>query len=150
MPKVRSFTVLPALPQPLKDLEFIAKNLFWSWNTDAVDLFRRIDGNLWTACGHNPVKLLAGVPQQRLEELAENSGFLRQLQRITEKLNVYLESPTWFEKVCTKSANQTIAYFSAEFGLHECLPIYSGGLGILAGDYLKSASDLGVPIVGVL
>ncbi|MHC4389314.1 MAG: alpha-glucan family phosphorylase, partial [Planctomycetota bacterium] len=99
--------------------------------------------------GHNPIKLLAGVPQQRLEELAENNGFLRQLQGAAEKLRVYLEGPTWFEKAGEKSAKHVIAYFSAEFGLHECLPIYSGGLGILAGDYLKSASDLGVPIVGV-
>ncbi|UCF42909.1 MAG: alpha-glucan family phosphorylase [Planctomycetota bacterium] len=149
MPKVRSFTVLPALPEPLKDLEIIAKNMFWSWNTDVVDLFKRIDANLWTASGHNPVKLLAAVPQQRLEELAENQGFLRQLQSTAEKLKVYLDGPTWFEKVCEKSPKPVIAYFSAEFGLHECLPLYSGGLGILAGDYLKSASDLGVPIVGV-
>jgi starch phosphorylase len=84
-----------------------------------------------------------------LEELAENNGFLRQLQGAAEKLRVYLEGPTWFEKAGEKSAKHVIAYFSAEFGLHECLPIYSGGLGILAGDYLKSASDLGVPIVGV-
>ena len=149
MPKVRSFTILPSLPDSLKDLEIIAKNMFWSWNTESESLFKRIDSNLWAACGHNPVKLLGSVSQDRLEELAENEGFLCELQRAVEKLKLYLEGPTWFEKVCSKCTKPIIAYFSAEFGIHECLPIYAGGLGILAGDHLKSASDLGVPIVGV-
>jgi len=149
MPKVRSFTVLPALPDSLKDIEVIAGNMYWSWNNDFVELFKRIDSNLWRACGHNPVKLLGKVSQRRLEELAENKGFLCELQRATEKLKLYLEGPTWFEKVCSKYTKPIIAYFSAEFGIHECLPIYAGGLGVLAGDHLKSASDLGVPLVGV-
>ena len=149
MPKVRSFTVLPALPDSLGDLEVIAGNMFWSWDAESAELFRRIDNNLWTACGHNPVKLLADVPQDRLEGLAEDEGFLRQLRQAVEKLRLYLEGPTWFEKVCSESAALTVAYFSAEFGVHECLPLYAGGLGILAGDHLKSASDLGVPMVGV-
>jgi starch phosphorylase len=151
MPSVRSFTVTPALPEPLKDLETIAKNLFWSWNPDSFDLFKRIDSNLWAACGHNPVRLLGSVSQARLESLAKNQGFLCELQRAAEKLGSYLSGPTWFEKkVCsTSDGAPTIAYFSAEFGLHESLPIYAGGLGILAGDHLKSASDLGVPLVGV-
>jgi len=149
MPKVRSFTILPALPDSLKDLEVIAKNMFWSWNPGFVELFKRIDGNLWTACGHNPVKLLGSVSQERLEELTENKGFLCELQRAADKLKSYLEGPTWYEKVCSRCSKPLVAYFSAEFGIHECLPIYAGGLGILAGDHLKSASDLGVPIVGV-
>jgi len=149
MPKVHSFAVLPALPDSLKSLETIAQNLFWSWNTDSVELFRRIDSNLWTACGHNPVRLLGTLSQARLEELAENESFLCELQRADEKLKSYLNGPTWFQKVCSESANPIIAYFSAEFGIHECLPFYSGGLGVLAGDHLKSASDLGVPLVGV-
>lgn len=149
MPKVRSFTVLPALAGPLKDLEIIAKNMFWSWNPEFTELFKRIDSDLWTVCGHNPVKLLGSIPQARLDELAENNGFLRELNRAMEKLKSYLEGPTWFEKVCSESTKPVIAYFSAEFGVHECLPIYAGGLGVLAGDYLKSASDLGIPLVGV-
>ena len=149
MPKVRSFTVLPALPDSLKNLDVIARNMFWSWNPEAVDLFKRIDSDLWAACGHNPVRLISSVSQARLEELAENKGFLCELQRVTEKLKSYLEESTWFEKVCSKYTKPIIAYFSAEFGLHECLPVYAGGLGILAGDHLKSASDLGVPIVGI-
>ena len=149
MPKVRSFTILPSLPDSLKDLDIIAKNMFWSWNTESETLFKRIDSNLWAACGHNPVKLLGSVSQDRLGKLAGNEGFLCELQRVVEKLKLYLEGPTWFEKVCLKCTKPIIAYFSAEFGIHECLPIYAGGLGILAGDHLKSASDLGVPIVGI-
>ena len=149
MPTVRSFTVLPTLPDALKDIEFISKNMFWSWNHDFLELFKRIDSNLWTACGHNPVKLLGSVSQARLESLADNQGFLGQLQQAAEKLKSYLNMPTWYEKVCSRCTKPIIAYFSAEFGIHECLPIYAGGLGILAGDHLKSASDLGVPLVGI-
>ena len=149
MPTVRSFTVLPTLPDILKDLDIIARNMFWSWNPEFVEIFKRIDSNLWSACGHNPVKMLGSVSQARLDELAGNQGFLGQLQRANEKLKSYFEKPTWYENVCSKCDNPTIAYFSAEFGVHECLPIYAGGLGILAGDHLKSASDLGVPLVGV-
>ncbi len=149
MPGVRSFTILPALPDTLKDLEIIAGNMFWSWNPEFVELFKRVDSNLWSACGHNPVKLLGNISQAKLEALAENEGFLGHLRRAGEKLKTYLDGPTWYEKVCSKTNKPIIAYFSAEFGLHECLPIYAGGLGILAGDHLKSASDLGVPLVGV-
>ncbi|MFZ0034684.1 MAG: alpha-glucan family phosphorylase [Sedimentisphaerales bacterium] len=149
MPKVCSFTVLPALPDALKALDNIARNLFWCWNTDFVELFKRIDGNLWTTSGHNPVKLLASLSQQRLDELAKNQPFLSEVQRAEEKLKSYLDGPTWFEKTYSKSAKPIIAYFCAEFGIHECLPFYSGGLGVLAGDHLKSASDLGIPLVGV-
>ena len=149
MPKVRDFMVLPALPEALKDLETIARNMFWTWNPEFVNLFRRIDNNLWTACEHNPVKLLSSVSQRCLEELAENKAFLCELQRSADKLRSYLERPAWFEKVCAKATEPLIAYFSAEYGVHECLPIYAGGLGGLAGDHLKSASDLGIPIVAI-
>jgi starch phosphorylase len=149
MPSVRSFTILPALPETLRDLDFIARNMFWTWNLEFVDLFKRIDSNLWKACGYNPIKLLGTVAQETLEGLSENQGFICELQRAAEKLRAYLDSPTWFEKVSAKYDKPIISYFSAEFGIHECLPVYSGGLGILAGDHLKSASDLGIPLVGV-
>ncbi len=149
MPTVRSFTVLPALPDSLKDLEFIARNMFWSWNPEFVELFKRIDSNLWSACSHNPVKLLGNVPQAKLDVLAENDGFIGHLRQAADKLRTYLGKQTWYEKACSKTTQPTIAYFSAEFGIHECLPIYAGGLGILAGDHMKSASDLGVPLVGI-
>jgi len=149
MQKVRSFTVLPALPERLQALKTIAHNMYWSWNSEFVDLFRRIDSNLWEACGHNPVQLLGAVTQARLEDLAENEGFLCELQRAAEKLTEALQRPSWFDKIYAKTPKPTIAYFSAEFGIHESLPVYAGGLGVLAGDHLKSASDLGVPIVAV-
>lgn len=149
MLKIRNYTVLPSLPEVLADLQTIAANLFWSWNPELIDLFSRIDPALWHNCGHNPVKMLGSVPQERLNELAENQGFVAELKKASEKLQSYLEGPTWFHSVCPKSTKMTLAYFSAEFGIHECLPIYAGGLGILAGDHIKSASDLGIPLVGV-
>ena len=133
MQKVRSFTVLPSLPESLKDLKSIANNMFWSWNADFSDLFRRIDPNLWEACNHNPVKLLGTVAQARLDDLADNEGFRCQLQRCVEKLNQFMSAPTWFDKVYSKAAKPVIAYFSAEFGIHESLadlrrrPWHSGG-----------------------
>jgi len=149
MLKIRNYTVLPAIPEVLKDLEAIAANMFWSWNPELIDLFSRIDPGLWNNCGHNPIKMLGNVSQERLNALAENQGFLAELKKAKEKLQSYLEAHTWFKSVCPRTTKITLAYFSAEFGIHECLPIYAGGLGILAGDHLKSASDLGVPIVGV-
>jgi len=137
------------LPDELKSLEAIARNLFWTWNPEYVELFKRIDPNLWSACGHNPVKMLGSVSQSKLESLASNKGFLGELERAAEKLKSYVGSPTWYEQVSAKGTKPLIAYFCAEFGIHECLPIYAGGLGILAGDHLKSASDLGIPLVGV-
>ena len=149
MPNVRSFRVLPALPEELKDLEILAKNVFWCWNLDIVSLFRRIDSNLWRSCGYNPVQLLGHVSQDRLRELSKSHSFLCELKRASEKLQSYLSAPTWFQKLNDVVVNHIIAYFSAEFGIHECLPVYSGGLGVLAGDHLKTASDMGIPMVGV-
>lgn len=149
MLKIRNYTVLPALPESLRDLDTVARNMFWSWNPEFVELFKRIDSNLWAAGGHNPVKLLGSVSQERLDALAQNHGFLSELRRVCDMLKAYLDAPTWFDQMCPSSTKPLIAYFSAEFGIHECLPIYAGGLGILAGDHLKNASDLGVPMVGV-
>ena len=150
MPNVRSFVVLPSLPDSLKDLDLIARNMFWCWNPEFIELFRRIDGDLWRACGHNPIKLLGTVSQDRLNALAENRGFVSELGRAVEKLKSYLEGPSWSEPGQSQDARPLVAYFSVEFGIHECLPVYAGGLGILAGDHLKSASDLGIDLVGVM
>lgn len=149
MQKVRTFTVKPSLPEELQDLSYIANNLFWTWNAEYTELFMRIDRNLWELCHHNPVKLLGTVSQARLEDLARNEGFVYQLRQAAEKLKETLGMPTWYDKVYSKNTKPVIAYFSAEFGIHESVPIYSGGLGMLAGDHLKSASDLGVPLVGI-
>jgi starch phosphorylase len=150
MQTVRTFTVKPSLPEPLQDLKVIASNLFWSWHTEITDIFRRIDYDLWKQCAHNPVKMLGMVSQARLEDLARNEGFLYQLQQAKAKLQETLNAPSWYDKVYSgKAKKPLIAYFSAEFGTHESLPIYSGGLGMLSGDHMKSASDLGVPLVGI-
>ncbi len=149
MQKVRTFNILPSLPKPLRELKTIAYNLYWSWDPEIVELFRRIDHGLWRSCGHNPVALLGAVSQARLEDLSGNEGFLCQLQSAVERLQTYFQRPTWFDKIYAKNADCLIAYFSAEFGIHESLPIYAGGLGLLAGDHLKTSSDLGVPLVGV-
>ncbi|MBN2456269.1 MAG: alpha-glucan family phosphorylase [Sedimentisphaerales bacterium] len=146
---VHSFTVLPALPDSICALEGISQNMFWSWNPEFIELFKRIDCHLWAASGHNPVKLLASASQQRLQSLAGNQGFLYELGRAEDKLAQYLNRPKTFEGIKSEPGKPLIAYFSAEFGIHESLPFYAGGLGVLAGDYLKSASDLGIPIVGV-
>ncbi|MDH5541534.1 MAG: alpha-glucan family phosphorylase [Nitrospinota bacterium] len=151
MPEYRKFIVEPSLPEKLKPLEDIAYNLWWTWNHDAVNLLRRIDSDLWDSCNHNPVKVLGTATQERLRELAEDDGFLTHLETVLISLEEYLKADTWFkEKHLQKWSKDTkIAYFSLEFGIDECLPIYSGGLGVLAGDHLKSASDLGLPLVGI-
>ena len=149
MPKTRTFVVVPLLPEELKGLRDIAYNMCWAWNHDAIELFQRLDRKLWTASGHNPVKMLGKLDQERMNAVCEDVGFRAHLERVEGQMQGYMESPRWYESLTGDGAGGTLAYFSAEFGLHESLPIYSGGLGILAGDHLKSASDLGLPLVAV-
>ncbi|MCI0493512.1 alpha-glucan family phosphorylase, partial [candidate division KSB1 bacterium] len=149
MQPLRTFTVQPKLPPKLEPLIKIAHNLQWSWNHEAIELFSRLDADLWETTDHNPVKMLGQIRQERLEAMAEDDGFLAHLIRVSEKLDNYLKETTWYQKNYGKDQKIRIAYFSAEFGLTECLQIYSGGLGVLAGDFLKSASELGLPLVGV-
>jgi len=149
MNPVRSFVVLPALPEALKQVRELAYNLWWTWNPEAIELFRRLDLDLWRDLRHNPVVMLSRLRQERLDRLSRDPAYIAYLDRVLESLDAYLKAPTWFEQNYGHEGVGTIAYFSAEFGIHECLPIYSGGLGILAGDHLKSASDLGLPLVGV-
>lgn len=146
---LRYVQVEPVLPEGLEKLRDIANNLHWTWNLEAIDLFRQIDTKLWEDSGHNPTRVLALISQERLQKLERDSSFIAQLERVHRDLEVYLKSETWFSTKHFKTDSPQIAYFSAEFGLTECLPIYSGGLGVLAGDHLKSASDLGLPLVGV-
>ncbi|MEI6305515.1 MAG: glycosyltransferase family 1 protein [Deltaproteobacteria bacterium] len=147
--KLHKFSVVPSLSQELSPLQRIAYNLWWSWEPDAIDLFRRLDADLWKSTRHNPVELLGILQQTTLETLNSNEGFMAHLRMVDEKLTEYLQEKTWFQSHCNGNINMKVAYFSMEFGLHESIPIYSGGLGILAGDHLKSASDLGLPLVGV-
>ena len=145
-----TYTVIPRIPDRLKDLVRIAMNLGWTWDPEAIDLFRRLDPNqlLWERCYANPIKMLGLVSQERLGELISDEGFLAHLDRVGAKLSNYLERPTWFAQAYPTSG-LCVAYFCAEFGIVEGIRLYSGGLGILAGDYLKSASDLGIPLVAV-
>ena len=143
-------TVVPQLPEKISRLTEIANNLWWSWNTEFLKLFQMIDIDLWENVGKNPIKFLKLVNQSKIEEISENSEFLKQYNRVVENFDNYMNSKdTWFNKKYPNNKNDLIAYFSAEYGLDEILPIYSGGLGILSGDHLKSASDLGIPLVAV-
>jgi starch phosphorylase len=146
---LHKFTVVPSLTNELTALQRVAYNLWWCWEQDATNLFRRLDPDLWKSTRHNPIEMLGILQQTSLDALKNDEGFMAHLTLVDEKLNDYLQAKTWFQKNCNGSSEMKIAYFSMEFGLHESLPIYSGGLGILAGDHLKSASDLGLPLVGV-
>jgi len=147
--KIRRFHVTPNLPERLQLLARIVENLWWCWNPDAIDLFRRLDNDLWRRTNHNPAEMLGLVTSQQYQLLLQDDVFLAHMDRVHADLERYRSYTTWFDRVHGDRENQRIAYFSLEFGLHECLRIYSGGLGVLAGDHLKSASDLGVPLVGV-
>ncbi len=151
MKPVHTFSVVPSLPPAIEGLRAIAYNLQWCWRHESVELFRRLDSELWETAGHNPVLLLGTIDQARLEEAAGDDAFLAHLHRVESSLEAYVRSEaTWFRKAHPKAVDPPlVAYFSAEFGLTECLSIFAGGLGILAGDHLKSASDLGVPLVAV-
>ena len=151
MKPIRTFSVVPSLPQSIEGLRKIAFNLRWCWSHESVELFRRLDRDLWETTGHNPVLLLGTIEQAKLEDAAKDDAFLAHLNRVESNLDTYLAAEsTWFGRTHGKSGDlPLVAYFSAEFGLTECLSIFAGGLGMLAGDHLKSASDLGVPLVGV-
>ena len=143
-------TVTPQLPERIKDLSVIANNLWWSWNTEFLRLFKQIDVDLWEKVEKNPVKFLKLISQDKLNDVLQNNEFLKQYDELLENFRNYMESKnTWFSKKYPNNKNDLIAYFSAEYGLDEILQIYSGGLGILSADHLKSASDLGVPFVAV-
>ena len=149
MQPIRTFNVSPSLPSRLEPLRKLAYNLHFDWNVESKDLFRRLDPDLWESSHHNPVLMLGTISQSRLIEVVEDEGFLAQVDRAARQLEDYLQERTWYKKQRNQHQKECYAYFSAEFGLVDCLPVYSGGLGVLAGDHLKSASDLGLPLVGV-
>lgn len=143
-------TVNPQLPKRINKLATIANNLWWSWNTEFLRLFQRIDMDLWEQDNKNPIKFLKHVSQERLESAAKDITFLKEYDKIVDDFEGYMNSKsTWFSKTYPEEKGDLIAYFSAEYGLDQTIPIYSGGLGILSGDHLKSASDLGIPLVAV-
>lgn len=147
MNHIHLFSVAPSLPKELKFLETLSCNLWWCWNPIAIDLFRRIDPELWNQCSHNPLKFLELLPQKRVEALREDNGFRTHLRDVETRFReAVLQDANGNPVTLSKSPD---AYFSLEFGIHESVRLYAGGLGCLAGDYLKSASDLGLPLVGV-
>ena len=147
--RILPFTVAPSLPDELACLRDLAYNLRWSWDPETRELFRRLDRDLWEECYHNPVLMLGKIAQDRLRAAAQDDGFMAHLDRVCRGLDDYLHRETWFQRAYGRADKPRIAYFAAEFGLTESLPIYSGGLGVLSGDHLKSASELGLPLVGV-
>jgi starch phosphorylase len=142
------YTVVPTLPPRLERLRTLAYNGWWSWNPEAEELFARLDPDIWAATHRNPVALLGRLPQRHLERFAEDEAFVGLLDEVWESFHSHLSDPGWFGRRYPQS-RLCVAYFSMEYGLSDCFPIYSGGLGVLSGDHLKSASDLGLPLVGV-
>ncbi|MEV0892712.1 alpha-glucan family phosphorylase [Promicromonospora sp. MEB111] len=152
MRAIRRFTVRTVLPEQLAALDELAQNLRWSWHAPTRELFASIDPDLWSDVRGDPVALLAALGSDRLAALAADAEFTGRVRAASDDLHRYLRDPQWYQGQTTTSGGElphAIAYFSPEFGITSVLPQYSGGLGILAGDHLKSASDMGVPIVGV-
>ncbi|MCW2754913.1 MAG: glycosyltransferase family 1 protein, partial [Marmoricola sp.] len=150
MRAIRRFTVRPVLPPALAPLLELVTNLRWSWHPETQDVFAAMDPDAWDEVGHDPVRLLGALPPERLDALAADEGFRARLEQARADLATYLTGERWFQKrPADLRAPRAIAYFSPEYGITSVLPQYSGGLGILAGDHLKTASDLGVPLIGV-
>ncbi len=149
MKPIRSLEVVPNLPPELECIRELAYNLRWSWDHETINLFRRLDKDLWESTGHNPVLMLGLISQERLNEAASDDGFRVHLDRLCERFREYMRTESSWYSHQGKPRQGVVAYFSAEFGLSDALPIYSGGLGVLAGDHVKAASELGLPLVGV-
>ncbi|HRN18560.1 MAG TPA: alpha-glucan family phosphorylase [Trueperaceae bacterium] len=147
MNSLGKLTVLPKLPGPLKRLDELAHDLYWSWQPDARRLFRQLDRNLWEARRHNPVAILRDAKQERLDAAARDPDFLGEYEAVMGRYDAYLARATWFDDAIGKQ--HVYAYLCAEYGWTEAIALYSGGLGVLAGDHTKAASDLGVPLVAV-
>jgi starch phosphorylase len=148
MRSVRQFTVIPAIPATLQALTEVATNLHWTWDRDTLQLFHRLDPVLWSSTGGDPLRLLAEITESRWHDLAADQGIIEATAAAAERLRDAIESPRWFQNRPDTPLG-LVAYFSPEFGISETLPQYSGGLGVLAGDHLKAASDLGLPLVGI-
>jgi starch phosphorylase len=150
MIRLESELIFTPIPERIARLRDLAYNLWWTWHPEAQDLFRQIDPHLWELVYHNPVNFLREVRESRLDEFAANPTFLNDFDAVLANLDAYMESKdTWYARNYPEAKDTSIAYFSAEFGIHESLPIYSGGLGILSGDHAKEASDMGLPLVAV-
>ncbi|OVE75847.1 alpha-glucan phosphorylase [bacterium E08(2017)] len=147
MDNLQLFNVAPSIPERIRFVEELARNLWWCWNMDAIELFRRIDPRLWKENRSNPLRYLNGLSQQRLKQISEDDGFIAHMNQVKDKFDNEVVKPC--EASDLKHSQELIAYFSLEYGIHESVSMYSGGLGVLAGDHLKAASDLGLPLVAV-
>jgi starch phosphorylase len=148
MKNFQTFQVFPNIPQNLQFLEVLSRNMWWCWNKDGIELFRRMDPSLWVESGRNPIAFLSKIPQSRFEKLAKDKGYRAHLKTVKEQFQIrILDSADRANSAF--GSQETIAYFSMEFGIHESLPLFAGGLGILAGDHLKAASNLELPLTGV-
>jgi starch phosphorylase len=150
MNRLDSELIFTPTPERIARLRDLAYNLWWSWHPEALDLFQKIDPDLWELVYHSPIRFLREVRQRRLKEAANDPAYLKQFDEVIANFDAYMNSSdTWFTRNYPDTKDQMIAYFSAEFGMHESLPIYSGGLGILSGDHTKESSDMGLPFVAV-
>src|SRR5436190_1769373 len=150
MPTYHTYNVIPTLPEALEPLREMVFNLWWTWEPSARRLFRHLDHELWSRTNHNPVRMLQLSRQARLVEVAQDKNFLRELKDVHDAFLRYLaRSDTYGKTGAGRAIEKPVAYFSAEFGFHESIPNYSGGLGILAGDHCKSASDLDLNFVAI-
>ncbi len=148
MKNFQAYQIYPNIPPNLAFLETLSRNMWWCWKKDAIELFRRIDPPLWVESGRNPIAFLAKIPQNRLEQLAKDDGYLAHLEGVKERYQSLVIDPVNRDENIFEPGD-IIAYFSMEFGLHESLPFFAGGLGILAGDHLKAASNLATPLIGM-
>lgn len=148
--KIHSFNVIPNLPESLKPLAELTQNMWFTWNWEAIEMFVNMNGTLWQKSHRNPKWVIGALSAEEIEKYGKDEKFLEQLSKITKLFNDYKNGETWYQKHKTENVSDIhVAYFSMEFGIGEGLPMYSGGLGILAGDHIKSSSDLGIPLVGV-
>jgi starch phosphorylase len=148
---LKNIFVYPRLPDNLSKLQSLAYNLWCTWNYEAISLFYRIDAPLFRAVNHNPIQFLVNLPGERISQLAEDKGFLFELERVWKQFQQYMQYDGQLKTNAggTLRPSDVVAYFAMEFGLHECIPIYGGGLGVLSGDFLKASSDLNLPVVGI-
>lgn len=148
MSKIKTYQVFPKVPQRSMFMEKLTRNLWWSWRLDAIELFRRVDPRMWERSGRNPIVFSTLVSQDRMEEVAKDDGFLAHLDRVQNQFEEEIQSPVDYSETFYREKG-AVAYFSMEFGVHESLPLVSGGLGVLSGDHLKAASDVGIPLVAI-
>ncbi|MCA1787577.1 MAG: alpha-glucan family phosphorylase, partial [Desulfobacteraceae bacterium] len=148
MEEIQIYKVYPAIPEPLSFLNYLARNLWWCWNDEAVDAFRRINPAQWELVEKNPVAFLARISQRRYEELSKDESFLGHLAKVKTKFEKMFSDVPQIQGL-DMGPKETVAYLSMEFGLHESLPFFAGGLGVLAGDHLKASSAVGLPLTGI-